>query len=663
MHLESFTGDKYKSIENTGEIIVNPRITRFVGQNEAGKTALLELLYTLRPVPTVGKKKFALDDYPRKKFNAYKRIHAESPHSPVTATFLISDEEISEIEDNFGVGVLKSPKFNLIKYYDQDTARRTLSVNESVYIQKFLSKLSLEAETAERLKASSSIKALKSEVAKLPDEQKNLFKDMVDDLAAAVYSSLNVPHFFYFDDYSILPGEISLRKLQQFEADPKSVGEEADSLRTASALLKFAGAETKEFLEIGNYNRLKADLEAASNEITDKLRKYWTTNKNLEIEFDIEAVIGPNNQLQDTKLHIRVCNTKHRVTVPFQKRSKGFIWFFSFLVSFTEYREHDEEIILLLDEPGTNLGAVAQRDLMRYFDHELIPYHQVLYTTHSSHMIDMRQLETVRTVEDEEDGTKVSNDPYRHSTETLFPLQAALGFDLSQSLFVGPNNLLVEGPSDIIYIQLASQMLVTKGRQFLTPEWKVVPTGGIDRIATFVSLFGGHGLNLAVFMDVKNGDQQKIDQILKNKLLLRGNVITVGSILNAKEADIEDLFSAETYLKLVNYSYKKELNGHEIKMKELTDQSGRIVKRLETYFAEANVNGGKFSHYKPAFDLMMNPQFVAELFDEQSLKNFEAAFVVLNKAYERVISVAIQSLPVMNLKNSTPTRRIPEATI
>ena len=59
-----------------------------------------------------------------------------------------------------------------------------------------------------------------------------------------------------------------------------------------------------------------------------------------------------------------------------------------------------------------------------------------------------------RTVEDiwlEDDGnievkgTKVGDDVLSTDKDTVFPLQGALGYELTQSLFVGPNTLLVEG--------------------------------------------------------------------------------------------------------------------------------------------------------------------------------------------------------------------------
>src|SRR5690554_4895869 len=42
---------------------------------------------------------------------------------------------------------------------------------------------------------------------------------------------------------------------------------------------------------------------------------------------------------------------------------------------------------------------------------------------------------------------------------TLFPLQAALGYDIAQNLFISKKNLLVEGPADLIYLTFFSNLL------------------------------------------------------------------------------------------------------------------------------------------------------------------------------------------------------------
>lgn len=116
-----------------------------------------------------------------------------------------------------------------------------------------------------------------------------------------------------------------------------------------------------------------------------------------------------------------------------------------------QIKKKHPDLIILLDEPGLSLHARAQEDLLRYIDEELAPRHQVIYTTHSPFMIP-RQLVRVRTVHDVwydkhgeiiVEGTKVGDDVLSTDPDTVFPLQTALGYELTHSLFVGKKTLCV----------------------------------------------------------------------------------------------------------------------------------------------------------------------------------------------------------------------------
>lgn len=89
------------------------------------------------------------------------------------------------------------------------------------------------------------------------------------------------------------------------------------------------------------------------------------------------------------------------------------------------------------------LHAKSQSDLLAHLEKDFP--NQILFTTHSPFMVPTHQLESVRTVNiSEKTGTTVTNAPTGDS-RTLFPLQAALGYNIAQSLFIGPKNLVVEG--------------------------------------------------------------------------------------------------------------------------------------------------------------------------------------------------------------------------
>src|SRR5690606_27193168 len=109
--------------------------------------------------------------------------------------------------------------------------------------------------------------------------------------------------------------------------------------------------------------------------------------------------------------------------------------------------------------PALSLHGKAQGDFLRFINERLAVSSPVIYTTHSPFMVEMGHLERVRIVEDRGPpvGSVVSSDALANDPDSLFPLQAALGYDIAQSLFIGPHNLVVEGTSDFIYLTIMSQ--------------------------------------------------------------------------------------------------------------------------------------------------------------------------------------------------------------
>ncbi|PJN93604.1 hypothetical protein CNY89_19630, partial [Amaricoccus sp. HAR-UPW-R2A-40] len=188
----------------------------------------------------------------------------------------------------------------------------------------------------------------------------------------------------------------------------------------------------------------------ASAVVTSEIRRLWK-DRQLKIRFNLDA--------EHTDTFVSDPNAIYDVEVNLDERSRGFKWFFSFYITFAADTKDDSAsgAILLLDEPGLYLHARSQSDLLitsrKDFDN------QILYTTHSPFMVPTHALETIRTVSIAEDkGTTVTNDP-TGDARTLFPIQAALGYDLAQSLFIGPNNLVVEGVTDYWILSSVSAYL------------------------------------------------------------------------------------------------------------------------------------------------------------------------------------------------------------
>ena len=76
-------------------------------------------------------------------------------------------------------------------------------------------------------------------------------------------------------------------------------------------------------------------------------------------------------------------------------------------------------------------------------------------------------------------------------------------------------------------------------------------------------------------------------------------------VTRVRDADIEDLFDPNFYLKLVNLTYSSELEDP-VTMKAITESNPRIVERLREYFSAHSISGGEFDRYRPATFLLQN---------------------------------------------------------
>jgi hypothetical protein len=356
--------------------------------------------------------------------------------------------------------------------------------------------------------------------------------------------------------------------------------------------------------------------------VADEVFEYWSQNRDLRVEVDVDFKPVPQNPpARVPYLEIRIWNDRHRVSLNFGERSTGFVWFFSFLAFFSEFRDSEDRLVLLLDEPGLGLHAAAQADLLRFIDERLAPNHQVIHTTHSPFMVDATRFEKVRTVEDTDgEGTKIGADVLAVGSDTRFPLQAALGYQLSQTLFVAPDNLIVEGPSDIVYLQVLSSHLRSLGRTGLDDRWAIVPAGGMDKIPPLVSLFGSQ-LNLAVILDVGSRGNQRVDSLVTRGILEPTKLFPLTEITGSIEADVEDLFGAGFYLNLLRESGVAQVEESEL------PPGPRLLKRLDQHM-------GRFDHYRPAVHLQREQGVLLPGLGADALDRFESLFEKVNGALE-----------------------------
>lgn len=670
----------FKSVRDCNSFEVGP-ITCLVGKNEAGKTALLEALYRLNPIGGGSAQFDVTDDYPRAIVKEYEEAVDEGTRSHavvIEATFTLESHELGALAEQFREGVLRVPSVTLTRGYENKTQFH-LEVDELAAIRGLLDKAEVPEEIAkdalvecsnvkellgffnrksqQQAKAEAEAEAAANDLqdsqvkARALDEAKSLAeseaaKQLRTRLAEIDKSGLSnwiwenvlgssFPKFLYFDEYYQMEGHLNIEKLQQRQQNEELLESDLPML----ALMELARLEANELLNLQRTEALLNKLEGAGNFLNRQLLKYWSQSEHLFVTFALHPgrAKDPEGMQDGTNLLGRVFDSVHSVTTPLGRRSKGFIWFFSFLAYFSQQKRKKEPMILLLDEPGLHLHASAQADLLRFIEAELSS-HQVIYTTHSPFMVDPRHFERVRIIEDksttsseplppEQEGTKVFVEVLEASESTLFPLQGALGYDIVQTLFIGPNSLIIEGVSDLLYIQTISALLEGLGKTGLSKDWTLTPVGGSDKISTFVALLGSQkGLRIATLIDLQKKHRQKIEGLYKSKLLSKKRLLTFADFTGAVEADIEDMFGADFYLELVSKEFAKELDAP-ITEGILPTGGPRLLPRVEEYL---EARGITFNHYRPARYFAENASSLKSLIPADAFSRFQTAFEKLN---------------------------------
>ena len=157
---------------------------------------------------------------------------------------------------------------------------------------------------------------------------------------------------------------------------------------------------------------------------------------------------------------------------------------------------------------------------------------------------------------------------------------------------------------------------------------RATPVGGADKVPTFVALIGAQtNLNVAVLVDYQKKDKQAIEDLYKRKLLKKQSVLTYADYVDATEADIEDMFTPDFYLKLVNGEY-----GSSIGVSDIQTKHSRILCRLERHIdAHPLPQGAKFNHYRPARYFSDNISSLGHEISDQEFGRFERIFGALNK--------------------------------
>jgi len=355
------------------------------------------------------------------------------------------------------------------------------------------------------------------------------------------------------DEYGQLDTKIHLPTYLRLKDDPSNA-----KARTQTALFDWSHLDPNEILRLGRpkeqgetdedvqrrLDERSVLLESASFELSGDWTNWWTGEGH-------KLVFSADGEY----LTLRVSDKDNPFLIPFGERSRGFQWFFSFyLVFLVESRKAHKDAILLLDEPGLHLHPTLQEKLIQLFE-RVSQRNQLLYSTHLPFLVDGNHFERVRTVylsAEKPPKTMVSNELRpTGDRDTLFPLQAALGYSIAQTLFIGKWTVIVEGITDFWILKALNACLASlRDDDTLNKDAVLIPAGGTSRLMPLASVMIASMSEAEGRLIVLVDSDAPGKQAAKNFEKMFGTeapVVMLGTPLSLTDATIEDIVPRAKY--------------------------------------------------------------------------------------------------------------------
>ena len=580
MKLKKFRIKNFKSIIDSGDCYLTDTITILAGKNESGKTSILE----------------ALEDFDT---DAEIRASAKPIKSPeavpeISITFTVEKdtlkEVLTEIESTYKV--IADVELEIIKTFPDTFSFGENTLKNDLFGAKEIEKVKKLIKdkwnkvktfhtkypqlggtlfdfefsnlTNEKIFLVAFKTATTLNITQIDEKDREHFSKLLVEIEAEIQNLENlisaeekflealkrwVPNFVFFNSFDdVFPNKIAFAELETNEwIQDLSVISDLDIPTIKNSIPRDKQKHKKDVNVIINKN----------------YEKFWTQDiTNLSVDWDSSDLyfwIEEDSYLYEPSL-----------------RSKGMQWHLAFYIKVSARANESIPNIILIDEPGLFLHAKAQEDILRLLEDSAKEV-QLIFSTHSPYLLEADKLNQIRLIHrTKKAGTKIENKVHALADkETLTPIMTAIGLELNAGITALDklNNVVVEGASDLYYLNAFKKTFIKDGINFIFG-------GGAGNMPVVGTVLHGWGASVIYLYDNDQGKKDGEKNLKDNWLVTKDLVLTV---LNTA-GSIEDVFSPPNFREFVLGDTSKiytESNSEYVKKSKL-DKVLLAKKFLET---------------------------------------------------------------------------------
>ena len=307
-----------------------------------------------------------------------------------------------------------------------------------------------------------------------------------------------------------------------------------------------------------------------------------------------------------------------------KERSKGFKWFFSFLL-FTEFRKkRTKNILFLLDEPASNLHSSAQAKILEAM-RELSNDALVIYSTHSHHLIKPEWLAGAYICINEslsneilagslnlEEGAKITAIKYytyvgkglgSDNVSYFQPILDRLDYQPSVVEPI-PDIVILEGKNDWYTFKYFEDVILKRRKKL-----NFYPGAGRDKLYEIIRLYLAWGKDFIVLLDGDDGVKSQKQYIKEFGDFIKNQIFTLKDIFN-KSYKTEQLIGIMDQRTLYNSIFGKG-SYDECKKKrprKLKENLNYALNQLQLQKTEVKLNKTTKNNFSKVFDFLQLPE-------------------------------------------------------